>query len=49
MRKLSLVSIALAFVVATAIDASAQSYPTRPISVVVPFPPGGQVDTSRAC
>src|SRR5262249_11413048 len=25
--------------------ALAQSYPARPISVVVPFPPGGQVDT----
>ena len=46
MRKLSLASTALAFVVALAITgASAQSYPTRPISVVVPFPPGGQVDT----
>jgi tripartite-type tricarboxylate transporter receptor subunit TctC len=46
MRKLSLASTALAFVAALAINAaSAQSYPTRPISVVVPFPPGGQVDT----
>jgi tripartite-type tricarboxylate transporter receptor subunit TctC len=46
MRKLSLASTALAFAVALGITgASAQSYPTRPISVVVPFPPGGQVDT----
>jgi tripartite-type tricarboxylate transporter receptor subunit TctC len=46
MRTLSLASTALAFVVASAVTgASAQSYPTRPISVVVPFPPGGQVDT----
>ena len=46
MRKLSLASAVLAFVVALGITgASAQSYPTRPISVVVPFPPGGQVDT----
>jgi tripartite-type tricarboxylate transporter receptor subunit TctC len=46
MRKLRLASTALTFVVASAITvASAQSYPTRPISVAVPFPPGGQVDT----
>ncbi len=46
MRKLSLASAVLAFVVALGITgASAQTYPTRPISVVVPFPPGGQVDT----
>jgi len=47
MRKLSLASTALAFVVASIMVASAQSYPTRPISVVVPFPPGGQVDTAQ--
>src|SRR5262245_7292981 len=46
MRKLPLASTVLAFVVAFGISGvSAQSYPTRPISVVVPFPPGGQVDT----
>ena len=46
MRKLRLPSAALAFAVASAITgASAQSYPARPISVVVPFPPGGKVDT----
>jgi tripartite-type tricarboxylate transporter receptor subunit TctC len=46
MRKLSLTYTALALVVGLGITgASAQSYPTRPISVVVPFPPGGQVDT----
>jgi len=45
MRKLCLASTALAFAVASAITAaSAQSYPTRPISVVVPFPPGGPTD-----
>src|SRR5262245_34094576 len=46
MQRLILASTALAFAVASAITgASAQSYPARPISVVVPFPPGGQVDT----
>src|SRR5690349_22568679 len=25
--------------------ASAQSYPTRPVRVIVPFPPGGNVET----
>src|ERR1044071_3002430 len=45
MRKLNLTFTALVFVVAGILGASAQGYPTRPISVVVPFPPGGQVDT----
>src|SRR5262245_55427904 len=46
MRKMTLASTALVLFVASGITlASAQSYPARPISVVVPFPPGGQVDT----
>lgn len=51
MRKLGLASsvftlVTLALGVALPLaGASAQSYPARPISVVVPFPPGGQVDT----
>jgi tripartite-type tricarboxylate transporter receptor subunit TctC len=38
--------LAVLFVAATAIDgASAQTYPTRPITLVVPFPAGGGVDS----
>jgi tripartite-type tricarboxylate transporter receptor subunit TctC len=45
MCKLIVASLAAAAVCAVTIGASAQSYPSRPITVVVPFPPGGQVDT----
>ena len=45
MRHLRLASAALVFLFAGALNAFAQSYPNRPISVVVPFPPGGQVDS----
>jgi tripartite-type tricarboxylate transporter receptor subunit TctC len=34
----------LVFALATATGASAQSYPTRPILMIVPFPPGGLAD-----
>ena len=36
---------ALAIVLATAVSASAADYPTRNITLVVPYPPGGGVDT----
>jgi tripartite-type tricarboxylate transporter receptor subunit TctC len=42
-------SILLGFVIASAIalpaTASAQAYPSRPITIVVPFPAGGSIDT----
>ena len=36
--------IALAFVAAAIADAQAQSYPSRPINMIAPFPPGGLSD-----
>jgi tripartite-type tricarboxylate transporter receptor subunit TctC len=45
MRKLRLAAAVVALAGAFAGAAAAQVYPARPISVVVPFPPGGQVDT----
>ena len=36
---------ALALVLITATSALAQSYPNRPVRIVVPFPAGGGVDT----
>jgi tripartite-type tricarboxylate transporter receptor subunit TctC len=40
-------TIALALAVAAAITpGAAQPYPTRPITIVVPFPPGGAFDTT---
>ena len=42
MKKVTLVLAALAGVVATA--AQAQGYPTRPITMIVPFAAGGPTD-----
>lgn len=44
MRRLAFALLVAAFAFSTE-TASAQGYPSRPITVVVPFPPGGQVDT----
>ncbi|MBU3648209.1 MAG: tripartite tricarboxylate transporter substrate binding protein, partial [Limnohabitans sp.] len=38
-------SVAVACTGLTALNAMAQSYPTKPITMVVPFPPGGVADT----
>jgi tripartite-type tricarboxylate transporter receptor subunit TctC len=45
MRRLKLAFAAAALAVAFDGASFAQVYPARPITVVVPFPPGGQVDT----
>jgi tripartite-type tricarboxylate transporter receptor subunit TctC len=40
-RKIALATALIAGLVAAAIPAAAQDYPNRPITLVVPFPPGG--------
>ena len=41
-RKFLHLATAAAVLPATAISARAQTFPSRPISIVVPFPAGGQ-------
>src|SRR6266511_633681 len=44
-RRILLITIAAVCVGLGPIDAGAQSYPARPIKLVVPFPAGGPPDT----
>jgi tripartite-type tricarboxylate transporter receptor subunit TctC len=41
----SSIALVLAFSTGIATRASAQSYPDKPIKMIVPFPPGGPIDT----
>ncbi|MET0669080.1 MAG: tripartite tricarboxylate transporter substrate-binding protein [Xanthobacteraceae bacterium] len=45
MRTAAFLAAAFAATLGPIANATAQSYPSRPISIIVPFPPGGQVDT----
>lgn len=46
LRKIITASVAAAAVVATASLAMAQSYPTKPITLIVPWPAGGSTDVA---
>src|SRR5262245_58230988 len=45
MGKLAVAAATIAAIVASVATAAAQTYPSRPITMLVPFPPGGPVDT----
>src|SRR6266508_5309788 len=44
MRRLTFIAAAFAATLSIVASASAQVYPSRPITIIVPFPPGGPVD-----
>jgi tripartite-type tricarboxylate transporter receptor subunit TctC len=49
MRLKKLAAIAVAVLTAGVVAGAAEDYPSRPISVIVPFPAGGPTTRSRAC
>src|SRR6266511_3020192 len=44
MKRMSILLSAVALLGLVTLPAAAQSYPTRTVSVIVPYPPGGSVD-----
>lgn len=46
MKKVGFIAVSLAIAVASAVPASAQNFPDKPINIVVGFPPGGNSDVS---
>src|SRR5258708_18421084 len=44
-RRRALLAACFALCTSIATSASAQTYPSRPIKMIVPFPPGGPIDT----
>jgi tripartite-type tricarboxylate transporter receptor subunit TctC len=43
-QKIALTSLAIALALGIAADATARAYPSRPITIIVPFSAGGQSD-----
>src|SRR5678815_2813124 len=44
-KSIFLAAVAVTAIGLNAFEAVAQSYPTRPVKMILPFPPGGPIDT----
>src|SRR3982075_3461020 len=44
-RSLLIAPLPLAFAIGLLVPAAAQTYPSRPVKMIVPYPPGGPIDT----